>query len=99
MAVLNAAAGVDIVAPSDMMDGRVGAIRVALDEAGFIDTAILAYSAKFASAYYGPFRDAVGSASVAATRLPDKRTYQMNPPTAARPCLKLYWTGRKARTS
>lgn len=79
MAVLQAEAGVDIVAPSDMMDGRVGAIRVALDAAGYIDTAIMAYSAKFASAYYGPYREAVGSASAAGTTLLGKETYQMNP--------------------
>lgn len=79
MAVLHAAAGVDFVAPSDMMDGRIGAIRRALDLAGHTQTAIMAYSAKFASAYYGPFRDAVGSASAAGTRLLDKRTYQINP--------------------
>jgi porphobilinogen synthase len=79
MAVLQAEAGVDFVAPSDMMDGRVGAIRKALDAAGFTDTAILAYSAKYASAYYGPFRDAVGSAQAAGTRLLSKATYQMNP--------------------
>jgi porphobilinogen synthase len=79
MAVLQAEAGVDFVAPSDMMDGRVGAIRKALDAAGYTDTGILAYSAKFNSAYYGPFRDAVGSAQAAGTRLLDKSTYQMNP--------------------
>lgn len=79
MAVLQAEAGVDIVAPSDMMDGRVGAIREALDECGYIDTAIMAYSAKFASAYYGPYREAVGSASAAGTTLLGKETYQMNP--------------------
>ena len=79
MAVLQAKAGVDIVAPSDMMDGRVGAIRKALDESGFIDTAIMAYSAKFASAYYGPYREAVGSARAAGTTLLGKETYQMNP--------------------
>jgi porphobilinogen synthase len=79
MAVLQAEAGVDFVAPSDMMDGRVGAIREALDEAGFTDTAIMAYSAKYNSAYYGPFRDAVGSAKAAGTRLLSKATYQMNP--------------------
>ncbi len=87
MAILQAEAGVDIVAPSDMMDGRVGAIRQALDARGFIDTAIMAYSAKFASAYYGPFREAVGSAKAAlrqgsgsetGTYL-GKETYQMNP--------------------
>ena len=79
MAVLQARAGVDLVAPSDMMDGRVGAIRAALDAAGFSGTGILAYSAKFNSAYYGPFRDAVGSAQAAGTRLLSKATYQMNP--------------------
>lgn len=79
MAVLHARAGVDFVAPSDMMDGRVGAIRKALDAAGFTGTGILAYSVKFASAYYGPFRDAVGSASAAGTRLLDKKSYQLNP--------------------
>jgi porphobilinogen synthase len=79
MAVLHARAGVDFVAPSDMMDGRVGAIRQALDTAGCTDTAIMAYSSKFASAYYGPFRDAVGSASAAGTHALDKRTYQLNP--------------------
>ncbi|MCF7688896.1 MAG: porphobilinogen synthase, partial [Cephaloticoccus sp.] len=79
MALLQAEAGVDIVAPSDMMDGRVGAIRSALDAAGYTDTAILAYSAKYNSAYYGPFRDAVGSAKAAGTKLLSKATYQMNP--------------------
>ncbi len=79
MAVLHAGAGVDIVAPSDMMDGRVGAIRKALDGAGHQETAIMAYSVKFASAYYGPFRDAVGSAKAAGTNLLGKGTYQMNP--------------------
>ena len=73
----HARAGADIVAPSDMMDGRVGAIRVALEESGFIHTRILAYSAKYASSLYGPFRDAVGSA--AALGNADKRTYQMDP--------------------
>ncbi len=79
MAVLAAEAGVDVVAPSDMMDGRVGAIREALDGNGYERTAIMAYSAKFASAFYGPFRDAVGSASSAGTHALDKRTYQLNP--------------------
>lgn len=79
MAVLHARAGVDFVAPSDMMDGRVGAIRATLDAAGCTQTGILAYSAKFASAYYGPFRDAVGSAQAAGTHGLDKRTYQLNP--------------------
>ena len=79
MAVLHGHAGSDFVAPSDMMDGRVGAIRRALDVAQLTHVGILAYSAKFASAYYGPFRDAVGSASAAGTRSLDKRTYQLNP--------------------
>ena len=79
MAALHAAAGTDFVAPSDMMDGRVRAIRHALDSAGHGNTGILAYSAKFASAYYGPFREAVGSAQAAGTRSLDKRTYQLNP--------------------
>lgn len=79
MAVLHAEAGVDLVAPSDMMDGRVGAIRRSLDAAGFSHTAIMAYSAKFASAYYGPFRDAVGSAQAAGTKSLDKGTYQLDP--------------------
>jgi porphobilinogen synthase len=79
MAVLHAAAGSDFVAPSDMMDGRVAAIRAALDAVGHANTGILAYAAKFASAYYGPFREAVGSASAAGTTSLDKRTYQLNP--------------------
>ncbi|MBW4502659.1 MAG: porphobilinogen synthase [Scytonema hyalinum WJT4-NPBG1] len=74
MAVSQAAAGADMVAPSDMMDGRVGAIRKALDAEGYIDVRILAYSAKYASAYYGPFRDALDSAP----RFGDKKTYQMD---------------------
>ncbi len=76
-ALVNAEAGVDILAPSDMMDGRVGAIRVALDKKGFIHTRILAYSAKFASGFYGPFRDAVGSARQLGRG--DKYNYQMDP--------------------
>jgi porphobilinogen synthase len=79
MAVLQAEAGVDFVAPSDMMDGRIGAVRRALETAGFSDTGILAYSVKYNSAYYGPFREAVGSAQAAGTRLLSKATYQMNP--------------------
>jgi porphobilinogen synthase len=79
MALLQAQAGVDLVAPSDMMDGRVGAIRRALDAAGFSGVGIMAYSVKFNSAYYGPFRDAVGSAKAAGTNLLSKATYQMNP--------------------
>jgi porphobilinogen synthase len=76
-AMAQAEAGVDIVAPSDMMDGRIGAIRSALEEAGYIHTRIMAYSAKFASAFYGPFRDAVGSATNLGKA--DKNTYQMDP--------------------
>jgi len=75
-ALVQAEAGCDIIAPSDMMDGRVGAIRNALDHAGRTDVQIMAYAAKFASAFYGPFRDAVGSS---ATLTGDKRTYQMDP--------------------
>lgn len=76
-AVSHAQAGADIVAPSDMMDGRIGAIREALEDEGFPNTQIMAYSAKYASSFYGPFRDAVGSASNLAGG--DKKTYQMNP--------------------
>jgi len=76
-ALAQAEAGVDIVAPSDMMDGRIGAIRVALEEQNLIHTRIMAYSAKYASAYYGPFRDAVGSAANLGKA--DKNTYQMDP--------------------
>ncbi len=75
MAVSQAAVGSDMVAPSDMMDGRVGGIRQALDANGYEHVGILAYSAKYASAYYGPFRDALGSAP----KFGDKKTYQMNP--------------------
>lgn len=76
-ALVQAAAGVDIVAPSDMMDGRIGAIRQALEDAGHIHTRIMAYSAKYASAFYGPFRDAVGSKANLGKA--DKKTYQMDP--------------------
>ncbi|WP_210483124.1 porphobilinogen synthase [Microvirga antarctica] len=75
-ALVQAEAGADVIAPSDMMDGRVGAIRAALDQAGFTDVQIMAYAAKFASAFYGPFRDAIGTN---ATLVGDKRTYQMDP--------------------
>jgi porphobilinogen synthase len=78
MAVSHAAAGADIVAPSDMMDGRVGAIRQALDESGFTSTSILAYSAKYASAFYDPFRDVAESAPQEG----DRRGYQMDPANA-----------------
>jgi porphobilinogen synthase len=75
-ALVQAEAGCDIIAPSDMMDGRVGAIRTALEDAGYKNTLIMAYAAKYASAFYGPFRDAVGSAKALTG---DKRTYQMDP--------------------
>jgi porphobilinogen synthase len=78
-AVSHAAAGADIVAPSDMMDGRVGAIRDALDERGFETTAIMSYAAKYCSAFYGPFRDAVASAP----KFGDRRSHQMDPANAA----------------
>ncbi|MGQ0547360.1 MAG: porphobilinogen synthase [Betaproteobacteria bacterium] len=79
-ALAQAKAGVDIVAPSDMMDGRIGRIRAALEKAGRIHTRIMAYSAKYASGFYGPFRDAVGSA--ASLGKADKKTYQMDPANA-----------------
>jgi len=75
MALAQADAGVDILGPSDMMDGRVGYIRSLLDENGFLDTSIMSYTAKYASAFYGPFRDALDSAP----KFGDKKTYQMNP--------------------
>ncbi|MFN7526783.1 MAG: porphobilinogen synthase [Dolichospermum sp.] len=78
MALSQAEAGTDFVAPSDMMDGRIGAIRQALDAEGYINVGILAYSAKYASAYYGPFRDALDSAP----KFGDKKTYQMDPANA-----------------
>ncbi|MEL7020264.1 MAG: porphobilinogen synthase [Bacteroidota bacterium] len=80
MAVAQAAAGFDWMGPSDMMDGRVQIIREALDSAGFTDTGIISYTAKYASAFYGPFRDALDSAPVEAEDIPkDKKTYQMDP--------------------
>ena len=75
-AVVEAEAGIDIIAPSDMMDGRVGAIRAALDESGFVHTRIMSYAAKYASAFYGPFREALGSSGALKG---DKKTYQMDP--------------------
>src|SRR5205807_10062513 len=77
-AVSQARSGADVIAPSDMMDGRVGAIRTALDDDGFSDTPIIAYSAKFASAFYGPFREAAESAPA----FGDRRSYQMDPANA-----------------
>jgi len=79
-AVTQAAAGADIIAPSDMMDGRIGAIRAALDNAGFHKVSIMAYTAKYASAFYGPFREAVGANK---TLSGDKKTYQMDPANGA----------------
>ena len=78
MAIAQARAGADIIGPSDMMDGRIGSIRKNLDEAGFSHVAIMAYTAKYASAFYGPFRDALESAP----KFGDKKTYQMNPANA-----------------
>ena len=75
MSIAQAQAGVDIIGPSDMMDGRVGVIRDALDAEGYTETSIMSYTAKYASAFYGPFRDALNSAP----KLGDKKTYQMNP--------------------
>ena len=75
--LVQAEAGCDVIAPSDMMDGRIGSIRKALDEAGFIDVRIMSYAAKYASAFYGPFRDAIGSSG--ALKGGDKKTYQMDP--------------------
>ena len=91
MAVVQADAGADVIAPSDMMDGRVAAIRAALDAAGHTDVAILAYTAKYASAYYGPFRDALDSAPRASADIPaDKQTYQMDPANA-REAMRELW--------
>ena len=79
MSLSHAQAGANFVAPSDMMDGRVGVIREALEDDGFVDTGIMSYSAKYASAYYGPFRDALDSAPVDVKNIPkDKKTYQMD---------------------
>jgi len=79
MSLSHAEAGANFVAPSDMMDGRVGVIREALEDDGFVDTGIMSYSAKYASAYYGPFRDALDSAPVDLKNIPkDKKTYQMD---------------------
>ena len=94
-ALVQAEAGCDIVAPSDMMDGRVGAIRAGLDGAGFGDVQIMAYAAKYASAFYGPFRDAVGSS---ATLTGDKRTYQMDQRIRTRRCARSNWTSPRAPT-
>ena len=84
IAVSHAKAGADIIAPSDMMDGRAGAIRKSLDENGFIDTAIMSYSAKYASAFYGPFRDAADSAPA----FGDRKTYQMDIASSAKQAMR-----------
>ena len=89
MAILSARAGATMVAPSDMMDGRVAAVRSALDANGFKSTLILAYSAKFASAFYGPFRDAIGSKTDNSKTEVDKSTYQINPPNRREALLEL----------
>ncbi|BAF87541.1 delta-aminolevulinic acid dehydratase [Azorhizobium caulinodans ORS 571] len=78
--IVQAQCGADVIAPSDMMDGRVGAIRLGLDKAGFEDVQIMSYAAKYASAFYGPFRDAIGTSK---TLIGDKRTYQMDPANGA----------------
>ena len=93
-AVSHAAAGADVVAPSDMMDGRVAALRRALDAQGFADTPILSYAAKYASAFYGPFREAADSAPSSATAAPTRWT----PPTVARRSRKSPRTSPRART-
>jgi porphobilinogen synthase len=94
-AVSHAAAGADIVAPSDMMDGRVGAIRSALDERGHDQTAIMAYAAKYWSAFYGPFREAADSAP----KFGDRQSYQMDPANADEALRKSRRTSKKAPTS
>jgi len=83
MAIAQCEAGADILGPSDMMDGRIGAIRSAIEAAGYQHVSILSYAAKFASGFYGPFRDAVGASG---RLVGDKKTYQINPPTASRRC-------------
>ncbi len=95
-ALTQAEAGVDVVAPSDMMDGRIGAIRRALDSKGLINTRIMAYSAKYSSAFYGPFRDAVGSSSNLGKS--NKNTYQQDPATEMRLFGKSDWIWQKVPT-
>lgn len=95
-ALSHAQAGADVVAPSDMMDGRIGRIRQALEEAGYIHTQIMAYSAKYASNYYGPFRDAVGSS--ANLKGGNKKTTKWTPPIPMKLCMKSRWTSMKVRT-
>jgi porphobilinogen synthase len=93
---VQAEAGVDIVAPSDMMDGRIGAIRTMLEAKGHIHTRIMAYSAKYASAFYGPFRDAVGSAATSARAT--RRSTRWTRPTATRRCARWPSTSPRAPT-
>jgi porphobilinogen synthase len=95
VALSHVESGADLVAPSDMMDGRVGAIRESLDEAGYTETPIMAYSAKYASAFYGPFREAAESAP----QFGDRRSYQMDPGNAAEAMRGSGWTSTRARTS
>ncbi len=95
IALTYADAGADAVAPSDMMDGRVGAIRSALDARGHVDVAIMAYSAKYASAFYGPFREAAGSAP----QFGDRRGYQMDPANAREALREIALDVAKAPTS
>ena len=85
MALVQAEAGCDILGPSDMMDGRIGVIRRALEAHDFHDTAIMSYAAKYASCFYGPFRDAVGATGALKG---DKKTYQMDPSTPTRRCAR-----------
>ena len=94
-AVIQAASGADIIAPSDMMDGRIGAIRDALDANGFSDVAIMSYATKFASAFYGPYREAVGTAGLLKG---DKKTYYLDHANATRRCARPSRTRSKAPT-
>ena len=94
-ALVQAEAGADIIAPSDMMDGRIGAIRDALDASGHTQVSIMSYTAKYASAFYGPFRDALDSAP----KFGDKKTYQMDPANVRRRSAKLRLMNVKAQTS
>lgn len=93
MAVAQAAAGVGVVGPSGMMDGQIAVVRRALDAAGHQDVAVLAYAAKYASAFYGPFRDAVESALEG-----DRRTYQQDPANLRSRCARSSWTSPRAPT-
>ena len=94
-ALNQARAGCDVIAPSDMMDGRIGAIRSALDAEGYEHVMIMAYAAKYASGFYGPFRDAVGSATQ--LKGASKATCKWIPPIAMRPCVRSRWTSPRAR--